>query len=88
MAARRKAKKAKGRARASKPRKRSATPRPPAKKAPRRAAASAAVPKRVTELEAENRRLRDEIAVLRARLTEQAARPSEPVEPDEELPLG
>ena len=82
MAARRKAKKPKGRAKA-KPGKRSGASRPRARKAARRPAARAAVPKRVTELEAENRRLRDEIAALRARLTEQ---PPPLAEPDEEPP--
>jgi hypothetical protein len=84
MAARRKAKKPKGRARTAKPRKRSGASRPRAQKAPQRPAARAAVPKRVTELEAENRRLREEIAALRARLTDE---PPPLAEPDEETPV-
>ena len=91
MAARRKAKKPKGRARAAKPRKRAGTPRPRARKTSRPPAAREAVSQRVSDLEAENRRLRDEIATLRSRLTQQTAPPAEsaePVEPDEELPLG
>ena len=84
MAAGRKAKKPKGRARKAKPGKRSGASRPRARKAPRRPAARAAVPERVTQLEAENRRLRDEIAALRARLSEQ---PPPLVEPDEEPPV-
>jgi hypothetical protein len=46
------------------------------------------VPKRVTELETENRRLRDELAALRTRIAAEAPRPAEPAEPDEELPFG
>jgi len=87
MAARRKAKKPKGRARTRKP-KRTTASRVRARKVPRRPAARVAVPKRVTELEAENRRLRDEIAELRMQLAQEPARAAEPVEPDEELPLG
>ncbi|HYV56011.1 MAG TPA: hypothetical protein VE911_00625 [Candidatus Nitrosopolaris sp.] len=86
--ARRKAKKPKGRARTAKPRKRSGSARPRARKVPARRAAQATVPKRVTELEAENRRLREELAALRARLTADAAPPAEPAAPDEELPFG
>jgi len=84
--ARRKAKKPK--ARTAKPRKRSGSGRPRARKAPARRTARATVPKRVTELEAENRRLREELAALRARLTADAAPPAEPAAPDEELPFG
>ena len=84
MAARRKTKKTKKpkkRARAGKARKRPTVSRARALKAPARAA----VPKRVTELEAENRRLREENAALRAQLNE---RPTPSVEPETEpLPL-
>ena len=76
MAARRKAKKAKKpkkakkRARAATARKRSTASRSRARKASRPPAPSPALSKRVAELEAENRRLREENATLRAQLSE------------------
>ena len=71
--ARGKAKKAKSRAGAKgkkRPAKRAKATRRPAGKTAARPAADAALRRRVTELEAENRRLRDELAALRARRTE------------------
>jgi len=85
MAARRKAKKPKKRASAGKARKRSTASRTRARKAPRRPAASGAASKRVAELEAENRRLREENAALRAQLNESRSPSAEPE--TEPLPL-
>ena len=77
--ARGKAKKPKARSKGTKRPTKRAKAKRPARKASPRPAADAGLRKRVAELEAENRRLRDEVAGLRA---EPALPFSAPEEPD------
>jgi hypothetical protein len=86
--AQRKAKKARGKARKAGARgaasRRKAGRKPPKRQAPRARAGGDG--KRIAELEAENRRLREELAALRAERIE-AERPGEPgPEPDDSTP--
>jgi len=65
--------------------------RKPAKKKAARSAGRSAAPsaasKRVAELESENRRLRDEVASLRAQLGDRPAAETPPEEPGEQSTL-